>query len=389
MKDNNRIKMPFGAAISCILITVLVIVSIAAVGRFIKDTADNAFKKDALETNVPITPSQSNEATATEAPLKLPSDSLVYSEPQDMDDAEYAIIDQCMSAVVSIDVTMQNGYTSVLAGSGSGVIVSSDGYILTCNHVVEGAESIIVYLNNGDTYQASLIGLDNITDLAVIKIEDTDLPYARLGDSSTLRIGESVFAVGNALGELSNTYTSGSISGLDRIIEIDGRSMTLMQTDAAINQGNSGGGLFRASDGTLIGIVNAKSSGSGIEGLGFAIPSSLVSEIASDLMDYGFVSGRPYLGVATRDVVMSGFFIFDQQHTYPRVTSVDENSPAANAGIEVNDIILAINDQSVAGSEALSILISELNIGDTIKVTVQRGNASVDIDVTLSERQTR
>lgn len=389
MKDNNRIKMPFGAAISCILITVLVIVSIAAVGRFIKDTADNVFKKDALETNVPITPSQNNEATATEAPLKLPSDSLVYSEPQDMDDAEYAIIDQCMSAVVSIDVTMQNGYTSVLAGSGSGVIVSSDGYILTCNHVVEGAESIIVYLNNGDTYQASLIGLDNITDLAVIKIEDTDLPYARLGDSSTLRIGESVFAVGNALGELSNTYTSGSISGLDRIIEIDGRSMTLMQTDAAINQGNSGGGLFRASDGTLIGIVNAKSSGSGIEGLGFAIPSSLVSEIASDLMDYGFVSGRPYLGVATRDVVMSGFFIFDQQHTYPRVTSVDENSPAANAGIEVNDIILAINDQSVAGSEALSILISELNIGDTIKVTVQRGNASVDIDVTLSERQTR
>lgn len=383
MEENRKIRMPLGAAIACLLITALLAVGIVTGIRLIKSTTKDLLNDPTGSAAATSAPDVSNKESNSSS---FPSDSLVYSGESITDEKKYEIINNCMSSVVSIDVTMQNGYTSVLSGSGSGVIVSQDGYILTCNHVVEGAEKIIVYLNSGESYEAQLIGLDSITDLAVIKIDAADLPYAKLGDSSELKVGENVFAIGNALGELSNTYTSGSISGLDRVIEIDGVSMTLLQTDAAINKGNSGGGLFRASDGALIGIVNAKSSGSGIEGLGFAIPSHIVSKVASDLMDYGFVTGRPFLGVSTQDVGMSGFGLFGQQYTYPRVTSIVENSPAEDAGIKVNDIILAVNGQSVSGSDALSIAINSFNIGDKITLTVQRGNTSVDIEVTLGER---
>lgn len=387
MKEKNKIRMPLGAAIACFLITALLIVGIVTGVRLIRSTAPELIDKDAaadISAQPSATPETGDEAADT--PSHFPSGNLSYSGQDDSENAKYALIKNCMSAVVSIDVTMKNGYTSVLAGSGSGVLVSEDGYIVTCNHVVSGAESIIVYLDNGDTCNAELIGTDSITDLAVVKIEGSGFPYAHFGDSSKLNVGEAVFAVGNALGELSNTYTSGAISGLDRSIDIDGQTMTLLQTDAAINKGNSGGGLFRASDGALIGIVNAKTSGSGIEGLGFAIPSTIVSDVISDLMDYGFVTGRPYLGVSTQDVSMSGFGLFGSLYTYPRVTSVDENSAAAAAGIQVNDIILAINGDSVSGSDGLYQKINSFKIGDTITVTVQRGNTSVDITVTLAER---
>lgn len=387
MQEKNRIRMPLGAAIACFLITALLIAGVITAGRYIGEAAAGIIDKSAIAESTPvptdeIVPSNDPENNSS----YVPSDNLSYTGRDDSQDEKYAIINNCMSAVVSIDITMQNGFTSVLAGSGSGVLVSEDGYIVTCNHVVSGAEKIIVYRDSGETYEARLIGTDSITDLAVIKIEATGLPYARFGDSSTLNVGEPVFAIGNALGKLSNTYTSGSISGLDRSIEIDGQNMTLLQTDASINKGNSGGGLFRASDGALIGIVNAKSSGSGIEGLGFAIPSTLVSDIISDLMDHGFVTGRPYLGVSTQDVTMPGFGLFGSYYTYPRVTSVDDNSAAAIAGIKVNDIILAVNGQSVSGSDDLSQIINSFEIGSTVTVTVQRGNSSVDISVTLLER---
>lgn len=387
MERDKKIRMPFGAAISCVLITALVIVGIFAGIKLIESTAnDISAKNGSVETT--------NSANATLQPNStdrtgLPSENLSSTDSDETNDNRYAIIDSCMNAVVSIDVTMQQGYTSVLAGSGSGVIATADGYILTCNHVVEGAKDIIVYLNDGTNYNAVLIGADPITDIAVIKIEGENLPHATLSSSSNLKVGEPVFAIGNAIGELSNTYTSGSISGLDRSITIDGREMTLLQTDAAINHGNSGGGLFRASDGALIGIVNAKSSGDSIEGLGFAIPSDIVNSVASDLMDYGFVTGRPYLGISTQDVSLSSWGLFGQQFTCPRVTSVIESSPAANAGIQENDIITAINGNSVSSGEELSIMINSFEIGETITITVNRGNNDVDIQVTLEERTTK
>ncbi len=387
MERDRNIRMPFGAAISCVLITALVIVGIFAGVKLIENTANDISAKNENVGTI-------NSANATLQPnatdrVGLPSENLTSTGSDEPNDNRYAIIDSCMNAVVSIDVTMQQGYTSVLAGSGSGVIATADGYILTCNHVVEGAKDIIVYLNDGTNHNATLIGADPITDIAVIKIEGENFPHATLSSSSDLKVGEPVFAIGNAIGELSNTYTSGSISGLDRSITIDGKEMTLLQTDAAINHGNSGGGLFRASDGALIGIVNAKSSGDSIEGLGFAIPSDIVNSVASDLMDYGFVTGRPYLGISTQDVSLSSWGLFGQQFTCPRVTSVMENSPAAKAGIQENDIITKVNGNSVSSGEDLSTMINGFEIGETITITVNRGNKDVDIQVTLEERTSK
>ncbi len=392
MDKDTRIRMPFGAAIACIMITALVIVGVFAGVKLVRNMALDIQAKDDPQTELNTVQPSGDSGNLLPGPTgnsSFPSENLNTTDDPNADASKYAIIDRCMNAAVSIDITMKQGYTSVLAGSGSGVIVTNTGYIITCNHVIEGAESIIVYLNDGSTYTAELIGADPITDVAVIKIEGNSFPYATLGHSSDLRVGESVFAIGNAIGELSNTYTSGSVSGLDRSITIDGKEMTLLQTDAAINHGNSGGGLFRASDGALIGIVNAKSSGSSIEGLGFAIPSDLVSEISSDLMDYGFVTGRPYLGVSTQDVSMNGFSFFGQQNTYPCVVSVVENSPADKAGIQVNDIITAVDGNSVSSGEALSIMINSYNIGDQITLTIKRGNSSVSISVTLEERTSK
>lgn len=391
MDKKTKVRMPFGAAISCILITALVVVGVFAAINLANNLANDLQLNDNPGTQLSTPEVSGNNGDLMPGPTgsTYPSENLNDITGSDSDEQKYAIIDGCMNAVVSIDITMQQGYSSVLAGSGSGVLVTADGYIITCNHVVEGAESIIVYLNDGNTYNAELIGSDSISDIAVIKIDGENFQYAKLGHSSELRVGESVFAIGNAIGELSNTYTSGSISGLDRSITVEGTEMTLLQTDAAINHGNSGGGLFRASDGALIGIVNAKSSGDSIEGLGFAIPSDIVNEIASDLMDYGFVTGRPYLGISTRDVAMNGFSFFNQQTTYPSVVSVMDNSPASKAGIQVNDIITEVNGTGVSNGEELSNLINSCEIGDTITLTVLRGNSTVSVTVTLEERTTK
>ena len=394
--SKKHIKMPWGAAIACVLVTALVITGVITAGKYI--TSKTKTPADTIVSGTPSPEAPDNSGTdnpgITDVPVSTPRPSDVISHSENAlhnnseTESEYEMIDRAMSSVVSIDVTMKSGFTSILAGSGSGVIVSEDGYILTCNHVIEGADKVYVYLNDGREYEAEIIGFDGITDLAVVKIDASGLTFATLGNSSTLRIGEGVYAIGNALGELSNTYTSGSISGLDRTIEIEGQRMNLLQTDAAINKGNSGGGLFRASDGTLIGIVNAKNCGNGIEGLGFAIPSDLVFKVSQDLIQYGFVTGRPYLGIATQDVRLGVGGIFGNYYTYPRVTFIDSGSPAEKGGFRINDIILAIDGTSVTGTDSLVQLINGYKIGDEITITVQRGNSNVDLKVVLEERST-
>lgn len=298
------------------------------------------------------------------------------------------IIAACMDTVVSIDITMSSGYQDVYAGSGSGVLISSNGYIVTCNHVIEGSSTIMVYLNDGSEHDARLIGTDSVTDIAVIKIDGSGYPHATLGDSAALRVGNRVYAIGNALGELSNTVTDGIISGLDREVEIEKQPMVVLQTSAAINSGNSGGALF-LSTGELIGIVNAKSSGttsSGatIEGLAFAVPIDTAKPIIDDLISFGFVQGRPYLGVATQDSSYStGWFNYA---TYPVVKNVVEGSPADIAGIQVNDIITAINGTQITSTVMLRATINSFSIGDEITVTISRGSMSYELHVTLAER---
>lgn len=391
--EREKIKTPIGAVVAAILIVLLLLGSLCGAVLFLKGKLPLTRSGESGETR-PTDPAVTQSAEETPLPTDGPSSGLINAGTQVSEDTDKGdMIARCMSTVVSIDITMMNGSEDVYAGSGSGVIVTSDGYVATCNHVVEGAAGISVFLNDGTKYSATLIGSDPVTDIAVVKIdaEGKEFPCATLGSSDKLRVGDDVYAIGNALGELSNTVTDGIISGLDRDIEIDGQSMTLLQTSAAINSGNSGGALF-LSDGTLIGIVNAKSSGttsSGatIEGLGFAVPIDLAKTIISDIMDYGFVTGRPYLGVTTKNVSY-GFGMFSY-YTYPQVVSVLENSPAAIAGIRENDVITQINGEQVNSATALRVKINSFKVGDKITVTVQRGNSTIDIEVTLLERTSK
>lgn len=280
-------------------------------------------------------------------------------------------------------------------GSGSGIILTSDGYIVTCKHVVDGAETIKVILNDDTEYEATLVGSDSRSDLAVLKIEATNLSPATLGDSDMLTVGEDVIAIGNPLGELRGTATSGIISALSREVTVENTEMTLIQTDAAISPGNSGGGLFNAS-GSLIGIVNAKASSSDSEGLGFAIPVSSVKTIISNLIDHGYVLGRAYLGVYTQNVTlasdsgnggMNGFFssYFSNGTSCVQIAQIVEGSAAEQAGLQTGDLILKVDDTEITSNSTLASVIAGFNAGDTATLTIQRDGKEQTISVTFGE----
>jgi len=277
-------------------------------------------------------------------------------------------------------------------GSGSGIILTSDGYIVTCKHVIDGAETITVILNDDTEHEAKLIGSDSRTDLAVLKIETTGLVPATLGDSDMLTVGEDVIAIGNPLGELRGTATSGIVSALSREVTVGSMDMSLIQTDAAISPGNSGGGLFNAS-GSLIGIVNAKASGSNSEGLGFAIPVSDVKTIISNLIDHGYVLGRAYLGVYTQNVTLStdsnnqnGFFgNFFGGASSVQIAQIVAGSAAEQAGLKAGDLILKVNDTTIDSNTTLAAVISGFNAGDTATLTIQRDGQEQTVTVTFGE----
>lgn len=263
-------------------------------------------------------------------------------------------------------------------GAGSGVIVDPSGYIITNHHVIEGATRITVRLRNGETYSATLVGRDVRTDIAIIKIEAQGLSYARLGDSDALVVGELAVAIGNPLGQLGGTVTEGIISALDRNIEIDGQKMRLLQTSAAINPGNSGGALFNRF-GELIGIVNAKSSGSGIEGLGFAIPINAAVDVARQIIEYGFVPGRADLGVVLLDInSLSSAMLYRVHRTGIYVHSTTESN-----GLQPGDRIISINDVSVHSSRDVALIIADLRAGEIVRIIVERNRQALAVDVTL------
>ncbi|MDE6195637.1 MAG: trypsin-like peptidase domain-containing protein, partial [Erysipelotrichaceae bacterium] len=252
-------------------------------------------------------------------------------------------------------------------GAGSGVILSENGHIVTNHHVINGANKITVRTKDGTEYEATLLGSDAATDLAVLKIEATGLNPATLGDSSKLSVGDKAYAIGNPLGELGGTVTDGIISALDRELTIDGQSMRLLQTSAAINPGNSGGGLFNDA-GELIGIVNAKSSGSDIEGLGFAIPINSAKQIIESLLNNGYVQNRPQLGITLVNIT-------DEMTAYRNgvstlgvyIDSVAPSSGAANANLQAKDRIISINGAEVKTSADIKKVIDQLNVGDVVK----------------------
>ncbi len=270
----------------------------------------------------------------------------------------------------------------VTQGAGSGVIYSEDGYILTNNHVISGASSIKVTLHDGTECDASLVAADSQTDVAVIKIDKKGLTPVTFSDMSALGVGDLAVAIGNPLGTLSGTATEGIISALEREITIDGKSMSLIQTSASINPGNSGGGLFDQY-GNLIGIVVAKSSGSDVEGLGFAIPADNVAKVAKSLIENGYVADRPAAGITIVDltdsnkamqygVSLTGVYIQD-------VTG----SNAKKAGLQKGDLVYYINDVKVTDSAVLLKEIQKHKIGDTVTFTVVRDGDILKYDVKL------
>ena len=274
----------------------------------------------------------------------------------------------------------------VSSGAGSGVIISEDGYIVTNNHVISGANAIKVTLRDGQTtYDAELIGTDAANDIALLKVDATGLSAATFGDSSTLAVGDYVVAIGNPLGQLGGTVTDGIISALAREVTIDEQSMTLLQTNAEINPGNSGGGLFDA-NGNLIGIVNAKSSATEIEGIGFAIPINNVFDIIDDLKSYGYVTGEVDLGMEFVDINSTETaFYYGVNKTGCYVLSVAADSNADKAGFRAGDLVQKVGDTEVKTTAEIKAAIKDKEVGDKVKFTVIRNNKTIDIELTLAE----
>ncbi|MDR1794143.1 MAG: trypsin-like peptidase domain-containing protein [Erysipelotrichaceae bacterium] len=292
-------------------------------------------------------------------------------------------------AIVCIDVNITSvdhfGRTSESAGSGSGILISEDGYILTNNHVVEGASAITVTLATGKEYTAVLIGADSQTDLAVLKIDDTNLPYAILGDSDSLQTGDLAVAIGNPLGELANTVTTGIISATDREITIDDETMNLLQTDAAINPGNSGGALCNQY-GEVIGVVNAKTSASGIEGLGFAIPINDVKAVIGDLIENGYVSDRASIGISVQEVTeQTASFYHSEAGVY--VTAVIEGGAADLAGVKSGDLIVSLDGQAVDSVAVLKAIKENHSPNDKLELVVKRDGKTLTLEITLQEEK--
>ncbi len=304
-----------------------------------------------------------------------------------------AVYEQNVPAVVGITnggiKTNAFGQSTNIASSGSGFIVRANGYVLTNYHVVQGAETLNVKLHSGEEYPAEVIGSDADFDVAVLKIEAENLPAVTLGDSDLLRVGDQVAAIGNPLGELTLSMTVGYISALDREINTDGTPINMLQTDVAINSGNSGGPLFDMK-GNVIGITTAKYSGAtatgaSIEGIGFALPINDVMLIADDLIELGYISGRAYLGVTAMEMDKDTAKLYSLP-VGVYVNSVTTSSCAAKAGVVKGDIILALGDHETPSYSALRRALLACEPGDETTISIYRAGARLTLSVILDER---
>ncbi len=296
-----------------------------------------------------------------------------------------------VSATVGITTSVTTnfwGYQTTVPASGSGFIFSNDGYILTNFHVVEDSSSITVSMYDGSTYKASLVGYDEGNDVAVLKIDANNLVPVVLGNSDNLNVGDSVVAIGNPLGELTFSLTAGAISAKDREITMsNGASMRLLQTDCAINSGNSGGALFNLY-GEVIGITNAKyssnsSTEASIDNIGFAIPINKARSIAESIIEKGYVS-KPYVGLSVTTISAE-----TQSYGLPQgaaVKAIAEDSPAAEAGLAINDIITHINGKEITGSSDVVSIVGDSAPGDVLKLTVYRKGQTIRLDLKVGEQ---
>ena len=290
------------------------------------------------------------------------------------------IVEKVSPSVVGVSSALKTG-----KATGSGIIMSDDGYIVTNAHVVEGAEKVTVLLDTQNEYDAEIIGADAQTDIAVLKISaDEKLVPAEFGNSSDLVVGETAVAIGNPLGfEFYSTVTSGIISGLDRELTIEDKILNLIQTDAAINGGNSGGALVN-SYGQVIGISSAKIVTTVAEGMGFAIPINDAMPIIDELINHGFVTGRPLIGIAGFDIdERTAFYYNMKEGVY--VAQIKENSPAETAGIRTGDIIISADGKEVKTMTELNKIKNDFKPDDTFSVIVFRNGEDIKLDIILGE----
>ena len=362
-----------GALIACMILTMILSSLLGAFisgAYFAKNTSDGRTAREDSEL------SQLDLGDATGSELTV---------AQIVDKNEDAVVEILMSG------TAQNmwGQMQLVQGAGSGVIMTEDGYIATNTHVIQGASKVEVTLHNGESYPARIIGSDPANDIAVIKIDATGLTTATVGDSSTVDVGDLAVAIGNPLGQLGGTATTGIISALDRTLDVEGTTLTLMQTDAAINGGNSGGGLFN-NKGELIGIVESKASAIGVEGLAFALPINNVSPIINDFIKNGgnvqAAEATPAVGVVISDVSEENAQYYGLESAGVYIAQVT-GANAIQAGFQPEDRIVSFNGKTITNSNDFITLVRQCKVGDTVTIVVSRKGQELEIKTVLEELQ--
>ena len=346
-----------------------------------------SFNTEPTEEMEPFLPMEAPAAIASSAPNATMS---LQAAPKGIDNIPQSggmslqdIYTQNIPSVASITC-----HSSHSGSSGTGVILSADGYIVTNAHVVENANTVSVQLTDDRIFTAHLVGCDSISDLAVLRIDCNDLTPAQFGDSSSLRVGDTVVAIGDPLGaSFRGTYTNGIVSAINRDVDMNGRTMTLIQTNAALNSGNSGGPLINCY-GQVIGINTMKigtfTDTAGVEGLGFAIPSTQVKEIVDQIISQGYVSGRPTLGITGE--ALSTFY----QHYYRMpaglyITGVEAGSDAAKKGIQEGDMLLYLGQTRITGADDLQTALYDCEVGEVVEVIVYHKGQQYKLELTLSE----
>ena len=377
----------------CVAVAVMFAVVGVAAGFIIARSNNQTIQETPSYDTSPSTPAETKDSGAAhnvpETSALTNPDAKINTGTSDeslpMTEAAAKAVDSVVE--ISTEQTVQGSFMQqyVVQGGGSGIIITEDGYIATNNHVIEDATQIKITLRSGETYDGTLVGTDAQADLAVVKIDATGLKPATFGDSSKLVVAETVIAIGNPLGELGGTVTQGIISALERTITIENQEMTLLQTTAAINPGNSGGGLFNLA-GECIGVVNAKSSGSGIEGLAFAIPSNSAVKVIEDLMQYGYVRGRVMLGITMLEVT-DQYTLYryglDEYGVY--VSKVYADSDAEKYGIKLADRLISIDGVKIDSAATARKQIQGHSVGDKVAIVVSRDGVEMTVNVTLSE----
>lgn len=332
-------------------------------------------------------PDETQSALAVPAPAATGADSGVSLQISGADDAQALTLQQIYAKVIPsvVSITSQTSSGEV---TGTGIIMTANGYIITNCHVIEGGDTPQVLLQDDDSYQAAVIGSDETSDLAVLKIDADGLTPAEFGDSDALQVGDAVVAIGDPLGaQLRGTMTDGIISAINRDLAFDGRTMTLLQTNAALNSGNSGGPLINM-QGQVIGIntmkLSAAYSSTTVEGLGFAIPISTAKSIVDELLSSGYVAGRPAIGITGETVPVTARAYY-RLPAGVYIRSIDKTSDAYARGLRPGDIITAINGTSITSMDDLNAVKNQCQAGDTAQLRIYRSGVAYELDVVLMD----